>query len=83
MPVGPRITEDFRHTPTESITVVLGDYYIFAEEDEFSMPKRLVRDFSINSRGDLESMLTGGELVYFKEGATTTVSVRRHRGELN
>jgi spermidine synthase len=33
------------------------------------------------AQADLESMLKSGDLAYFKEGATTTVSVRRHRGE--
>ena len=51
-PVWARILND-----TRPITVVLGDYYIFAEADEFSQPKRLVRDFSINSRGDLDQYL--------------------------
>ena len=36
-----------------------------------------------NPRADLESMLTAGDLVYFKEGATTTVSVRRQKGDLS
>src|SRR5262249_4495920 len=30
-----------------------------------------------NPHADLESMLKSGELLYFKEGATTTVSVRK------
>jgi spermidine synthase len=34
-----------------------------------------------NPRADLESMLKAGDLVYFKEGATTTVSVRKQRGD--
>ncbi len=32
------------------------------------------------ANADLESMLTSGRLVYYKEGATTTVSARRQRG---
>ncbi len=36
------------------ITVVLGDYYIFAENGELSQPQRLVREFFINSRADLD-----------------------------
>jgi spermidine synthase len=32
------------------------------------------------SNADLETMLTSGDLLYFKEGATTTVSVRKFRG---
>lgn len=51
-PLWARILND-----TRPITVVLGDYYIFAETDEFLQPKRLVRDFSINSRGDLDQFL--------------------------
>ncbi len=31
---------------------------------------------------DLESMLKSGELIYFKEGATTTVSAKRQRGNV-
>ncbi len=42
---------------TRPITVVLGDYYIFAEADELSQPKRLVREFAINSRSDLDQYL--------------------------
>ena len=42
---------------TRPITVVLGDYYIFAETDELSQPQRLVREFSINSRSDLDQYL--------------------------
>lgn len=40
--------------------VVVGDYYIFGELDEVGNLDRLVRDFSINSRGDLESYLMYG-----------------------
>lgn len=36
------------------IYVVVGDYYIFGEVDEFLSVKRLVRDFAINSQGDFE-----------------------------
>jgi hypothetical protein len=39
---------------TRPITVVLGDYYIFAENGELSQPQRLVREFFINSRADLD-----------------------------
>lgn len=39
------------------ITVVLGDYYIFAETDELRQPKRLVREFAINSSRDLDRYL--------------------------
>jgi spermidine synthase len=34
-----------------------------------------------NPRADMESILTAGTLLYFREGATTTVSVRRQRGD--
>ncbi len=36
------------------IYVVVGDYYIFGEVDKFRDVKRLVRDFQVNSREDLE-----------------------------
>lgn len=36
------------------IYIVVGDYYVFGEVDEFLDVKRLVRDFQINSREDLE-----------------------------
>ncbi len=42
---------------TRPITVVLGDYYIFAETDELSQPQRFVREFNINSRSDLDEYL--------------------------
>ncbi len=42
---------------TRPITVVLGDYYIFAETDDLSQPQRLVREFTINSRSDLDEYL--------------------------
>ncbi len=36
------------------IQIVLGDYYIFGERDDGRHVSRLVRDFDINSRADLE-----------------------------
>jgi hypothetical protein len=39
------------------IYVVTGDYYIFAEVDQFLLVTRLVRDFNINSRDDFERAL--------------------------
>jgi len=36
------------------VIVVLGDYYIFGETDHTEEVKRMVREFSINSRRDLE-----------------------------
>jgi hypothetical protein len=35
--------------------VVVGDYYIFAEIDRFGSVSRLVREFDVNSPGDLEA----------------------------
>jgi hypothetical protein len=37
--------------------IALGDYYIFGESDNNVTVPRLVRDFTINSRGDLDSYL--------------------------
>ena len=34
--------------------IVVGDYYIFAELDQFGRVERLVRDFDVNSADDLE-----------------------------
>jgi hypothetical protein len=45
---GPLLKDDL------PIQVVLGDYYIFGERDERSGIRRLVRDFDVNSRHDLE-----------------------------
>lgn len=39
------------------VVVVLGDYYLFAETDGDDRVRRLVRDFEINSPGDLASQL--------------------------
>src|SRR5690606_14056358 len=39
------------------ILIVLGDYYIFGEMNEQLDVERLVREFSINSRQDLERYL--------------------------
>ena len=36
------------------IQIVLGDYYIFGERDESGQVSRLIRDFQVNSRTDLE-----------------------------
>ena len=35
------------------------------------------------SNSDMETMLTAGDLLYFKEGATTTVSAKRDRGKVS
>jgi spermidine synthase len=34
------------------------------------------------ANSDLESMLTSGDVIFFKEGASTTVSVRKYRGDV-
>jgi len=36
------------------IQIVLGDYYIFGERDASGQVNRLIRDFQVNSRADLE-----------------------------
>ncbi|MET0280683.1 MAG: hypothetical protein ABW278_06090 [Steroidobacteraceae bacterium] len=41
------------------VQLVLGDYYIFGERDAHGDIQRLVRDFSINSREDLERGFIG------------------------
>ncbi len=38
------------------LLVVVGDYYIFAELDDYGRVKRLVRDFDINSAEDLDDL---------------------------
>lgn len=38
------------------ILVVMGDYYIFAELDDAGNVKRMIRDFSINSKQDLDNL---------------------------
>ena len=43
--------------PDRPLLVVLGDYYIFAETDKNMEVQRLVREFSINSSGDLDQYL--------------------------
>ena len=43
--------------PDRPLLVVLGDYYIFAETDKNMEVQRLVREFSINSPGDLDQYL--------------------------
>ncbi len=39
------------------ITVVVGDYYIFGELDSHGNVKRMIRNFSINSPGDLDQFI--------------------------
>jgi hypothetical protein len=44
-------------TADRPLLVVFGDYYIFAETDKNMEVQRLVREFSINSPGDLDQYL--------------------------
>jgi hypothetical protein len=44
--------------PDRPLLIVVGDYYIFAEIDKNMEVQRLVREFSINSSGDLDKYLT-------------------------
>ncbi len=39
------------------VLVVVGDYFIFAELDEFGTVRRLVREFDVNSSDDLDTLL--------------------------
>ncbi len=39
------------------ITIVVGDYYIFGELDSHGNVKRMIRNFSINSPGDLDQFI--------------------------
>lgn len=48
---GPLLADDL------PLQLVLGDYYIFGEQDERGDIRRLVRDFAINSQRDLEQGL--------------------------
>lgn len=41
------------------VTVVVGDYFMFAELDDSGMPSRLIREFQVNSSADLRRMLRG------------------------
>ena len=51
------------------LVVVLGDYYIFGELGRYGNVERLVRDFQINSREDLE-------LAYAQPGSASYTDVR-------
>lgn len=44
-------------TTNRPLLLVVGDYYIFAETDKNMEVQRLVREFSINSAGDLDQYL--------------------------
>jgi len=65
------------------VTIVVGDYYIFGELDEFGNVRRMVREFSINSNRDLDEMFmldpeTAGsyidlDLTYLPSGAANAL----------
>jgi hypothetical protein len=42
-------------TSERPLVIVLGDYYMFAEVGESGITRRLIRDFRVNSREDLET----------------------------
>ncbi|WP_313803747.1 hypothetical protein [Sphingobium sp.] len=43
--------------PDKPVVVVLGDYYLFGENAHDGVPNRLVREFSVNSRYDLDDRI--------------------------
>ncbi len=61
------------------LLVVVGDYYIFGELDEFGGVRRLLREFDINSSDDLDDLFVGEpdlqenyldlDLTYLPQGA--------------
>ena len=66
------------------LLVVVGDYFIFAELDEFGTVARLVREFDVNSSDDLDSLFVGDpnllanymdlDLTYLPQGSATALS---------
>ncbi|MGI1677101.1 MAG: hypothetical protein K6L75_00040 [Cellvibrionaceae bacterium] len=66
------------------LLVVVGDYYIFGEQDEAGNVRRMVREFTVNSSDDLESLFTEKpelawryrdlDLSYIPEGAAFAMS---------
>ena len=57
-------SQDFEAAPAWSsildddlpVTIVAGDYFMFAELDETGIPSRLIRDFRVNSSADLRRL---------------------------
>lgn len=66
------------------LLVVVGDYFIFAELDEFGMVRRLVREFDVNSGDDLDDLFVNDpdllanymdlDLTYLPQGSASALS---------
>ena len=66
------------------LLVVVGDYFIFAELDEFGTVRRLVREFEVNSSDDLDNLFVGDpdllanymdlDLTYLPQGSASALS---------
>ena len=66
------------------LLVVVGDYFIFAELDEFGTVTRLVREFDVNSSDDLDSLFVSDpdllanymdlDLTYLPQGSATALT---------
>ena len=66
------------------LLVVVGDYFIFAELDEFGTVHRLVREFDVNSGGDLDDLFVNDpdllasymdlDLTYLPQGSASALS---------
>ena len=66
------------------ILAVVGDYFIFAELDDFGRVNRLVREFDVNSSGDLDAMFMSDpellarymdlDLTYLPQGSAAALS---------
>lgn len=66
------------------LLVVVGDYFIFAELDEFGTVRRLVREFEVNSSGDLDNLFVSDpdllanymdlDLTYLPQGSASALS---------
>ena len=66
------------------LLVVVGDYFIFAELDEFGMVTRLVREFDVNSSDDLDGLFVNDpdllanymdlDLTYLPQSSATALS---------
>ena len=66
------------------LLVVVGDYFIFAELDEYGTVTRLVREFDVNSSDDLDSMFVSDpdllanymdlDLTYLPQGSATALT---------
>ena len=66
------------------LLVVVGDYFIFAELDEFGTVRRLVREFDVNSGDDLDDVFVNDpellanymdlDLTYLPQGSASALS---------